>query len=305
MKGTTAWILVIAAVAMMILSVAAAPLSADPKDKAPLSLAVEPSATPVAPGGFAIVRVRVKNESPKSLQVRLQRLTRLGLLHGQPLRIEVRNEKRRPVDIMTLKIQAIPPPIVNRSLKPQEEAVLEFELFHLLVMSTPAGKYSLQAHYRTNEFTVSSETASIVVRSPSVDDRKALQLYLAAAHLPDDKAAVDALRKILKDYPNTSVTDRIREELADRLLSAGKAREAIAVWRVMLGIRSTYRDTVRWKLAGQLAKTGRLEQAIKTLQPAKGDVAQTECEKWKARLGTRKGAAQPATQPALRPAQGQ
>ena len=243
------------------------------------------------PGQLAFLRVKVRNESTKIVKVRLQRLTRLGLIHDQPLRIEVRNEKGRQVDIRTHKISAIPPPVVDRKLKPKEETALEFDLYRILTMSMASGRYTLRAHYRSKEFTVSSKAISIVIKRPSREDQQAIRLYLSARRTSDDDTTIKALRKLLRKYPKASVVDRANELLADRLVRAGRTKEAVSIWRKMLEVRKTHRITVRWKLAMQLAVSGQLAAAIATLEPVKEGLAQKQCKKWEWQLKMREAAA--------------
>ena len=256
-----------------------------------IDVQVEPARA--KPGDRVTLKIGIKNISSEKVAVYAQRLTRLGVVYDQPLRLVVRDETNSDVPITTKKIQADSPIIRRRILDPNQAVNLEYGVFDILPLSTKAGKVTFVAEYRDGDIQVKSKPVVFEVMSSSREERKAIQLYEEAMRSGLGEVAAAKLQRIRDKYPEAPVTLRATELLADCLWKRERDK-AVEIWRELLRSKKAG-YTTRWKFAQALASQRKLRDAIEVLDPVDEDGARARVRRWRA-MST--AASRPASQPA-------
>lgn len=265
-----------------------------PKDAGHV-LAIDAQVEPARakPGDRVTLKIGIRNTSSEKVAVSVQRLTRLGFVRDQPLRLVVRDETNNDVRVHSMKISAIPPIIRKRILDPNQTVNLEYGVFDILPLSTKAGKVTFVAEYRDGDIQVKSQPVVFEVMPSSGDESKAIQLYEEAMRGGRDEVTLAKLQRIRDEYPEAPVTLRATELLADRLWKRQRDK-AVEIWRELLrSKKASY--TTRWKLAQTLASQGKLRDAMEVLDPVDEDGARARVRRWRAMSTV---ASRPASQPA-------
>lgn len=154
-------------------------------------------------------------------------------------------------------------------LKSKMDSTLTFDLSYLYPFLFESGDYSFHLKYQANDsLIILSNKESFTIKNLPNAENDVKVYYSSMINSEGNPKAIEYGKELLRKYPNTIFTYKIKLFVAEQLYIFGRYEESIQVFQDLLKMakHSYSKDDLLFRLAYTYKKLEQLELAIQSLQ---------------------------------------